>query len=197
MVHYLIGVDEAGRAPLAGPVSVGAVIVPETFDVLKMFPEVKDSKLLSPKKRDEIYEEAEARMKTGELSFCVRFADHAYIDEFGITRAVRKAVQRCVSALSSSPEGVRILLDGLLYAPSRYEQETIIHGDALVPIISLASIVAKVRRDRLMTKFAKRFPNYGFEIHKGYPTELHREAIRRFGLCEIHRVSYSRKFALR
>lgn len=196
-MRYLIGVDEAGRAPLAGPVSVGAVMVPKTFDVLKMFPDVKDSKLLSAKKRDEIYEEVVARERAGELDFCVRFADHAYIDTYGITRAVRRATQRSVAALAPSAEGIRILLDGLLYAPSRYEQETIVHGDALVPIISLASVVAKVRRDRLMVRFSKKFPQYGFEAHKGYGTQSHREAIRRFGLCEIHRISYSRKFALR
>ena len=195
VARFLIGVDEAGRAPLAGPVSVGAVIVPEGFDVQRAFPGVKDSKLLTPRKREEIYGEAAARSRAGELRFCVRFSEHAYIDDYGITRAVRRAVQRCVSALAPSPEGVRVYLDGLLYAPSKYEQETVVHGDALVPLISLASVVAKVRRDRLMAKFAARFPNYGFEVHKGYPTKFHREAIRRYGLCEIHRVTYSRKFA--
>src|SRR3989344_506341 len=195
-MKYLIGVDEAGRGPLAGPVSVGAVLVPKKFDVLKIFPDVKDSKLLSPKVREEIYEEVAARTKAGELKFCVRFADHAYIDAYGITRAVRQAVQKSVSALAPSPEGIEIFLDGLLHAPSKYHQETIIHGDALIPIISLASVVAKVRRDRLMMKFAEKFPKYGFEIHKGYGTKVHRDAILRFGLCEIHRVSYSQKFAL-
>lgn len=195
-MRYLIGVDEAGRGPLAGPVSVGAVMVPRKFDVLKAFPDVKDSKLLSPKKREEIYEEVVSRAKTGELRFCVRFADHVYIDAYGITRAVRQAVQKSVSALAPSSEGVEIFLDGLLHAPSKYHQETIIHGDALIPIISLASVVAKVRRDRLMMKFAEKFPKYGFETHKGYGTKAHRDAILRFGLCKIHRVSYSRKFAL-
>ncbi len=195
-MKYLIGVDEAGRAPLAGPVSVAAVMVSESFDVKEMFPDVRDSKLLTEKKRDEIYEEMLERSAAGEVHYCVRFSAHTYIDKFGITRAVRRAVQRCVSALAPSSEDVRILLDGLLYAPSQYGQETIVHGDALVPIISLASVVAKVRRDRLMMKFARQFPNYGFDLHKGYPTKLHREAIRRFGLCEIHRVTYSQKFAL-
>ena len=166
-------------------------MVPEKFDVLKNFPDVKDSKLLSSNKREEIYEEAVARAEAGEVRLCVRFSDHAYIDAFGITRAVRRAVQRSIVALASSPEGVHVLLDGLLYAPSRYRQETIIHGDALIPIISLASVVAKVRRDRLMLRFARKFPQYGFERHKGYPTKDHREAILRFGLCDIHRVSYS------
>ena len=191
-MKYLIGIDEAGRGPLAGPVSVGAVMVPKKFDVLKKFPDVKDSKLLSPKKRDEIYEEVVARARAGEVSFCVRFAAHSYIDAFGITRAVRRAIQRGVAALAPSPEGIEIFLDGLLYAPSRYRQKTIIHGDALVPLISLASVVAKVRRDRLMVKFAKKFPDYGFEVHKGYATKAHKHVIARSGLCEIHRITYCR-----
>src|SRR3989344_5980665 len=190
MMRYFIGVDEAGRGPPAGPGSVGAVMVPAGFDVLKTFPEVKDSKLLAPKKRDEIYEEVVVRAKAGELRFCVRFADHAYIDSYGITRAVRRAVQRSVSSLSVSPQGIKVFLDGLLYAPSKYEQETIIHGDALVPIISLASVVAKVRRDRLMRKFAEKFPKYGFDAHKGYGTTQHRAALKEFGLSEIHRMTY-------
>ena len=156
----------------------------------------KDEIVFARTECEEIYEKVVARSKSGELKFCVRFADHTYIDTYGITRAVRQAVQKSVSALASSPEGVEILLDGLLHAPSKYRQKTIIHGDALVPIISLASVVAKVRRDRLMLKFAEKFPSYGFETHKGYGTKVHRDAILRFGLCEIHRVSYSRKFAL-
>lgn len=172
-------------------------MVSATLNVLNMFPGVKDSKLLTPRKREEIYEQILAHTEAGDVRFSVCFSDHAYIDAFGITRAVRRAVQQSVMALAPPSLDTHIFLDGLLYAPSRYEQETIIHGDALVPIISLASIVAKVRRDRLMIKFARRFPDYGFDLHKGYPTKYHREAIRRFGLCEIHRVTYSRKFALR
>ena len=192
----LIGVDEAGRAPLAGPVSVAAVMVPEGFDILKEFPGVKDSKLLAPKKREALYKEALARSKAGEIRFCVRFSDRSYIDEFGITRAVRRAVARCVVAVAPSAEGVRVFLDGLLYAPSRYEQETIINGDALVPIISLASVLAKVKRDELMRKYGRMFPDYGFEVHKGYGAKRHREAIRKFGLCAIHRITYSQRFAI-
>ncbi len=191
-MQFLIGVDEAGRGPLAGPVSVGAVMVPEGFDVMKVFPTVKDSKLLTPKAREEIYEEACARSKAGELRFCVRFTGHATIDSLGITRAVRGAVARCVAALAPSPENIHVFLDGLLYAPSAYEQETIIHGDALVPIISLASVIAKVRRDRLMVRFSKKFSSYGFELHKGYGTRRHLDAIQAFGLCEIHRLTYTK-----
>lgn len=190
MTKFLIGVDEAGRAPLAGPVSVGAVMVKEGFDVRKAFPGVKDSKLLSPQKREALYREALARSKAGEIRFCVRFSDHGYIDAFGITKAVRRAVERSVRALAPSPEGVHVFLDGLLHAPGEYEQETIIHGDALVPLISLASVLAKVRRDRLMLRLARKFPQYGFERHKGYGTKWHRSTLEKFGMSVVHRVTY-------
>jgi ribonuclease HII len=126
----------------------------------------------------------------------VRFAGNAFIDAHGITRSVGGAVERCIRTLAPHPDNVEVFLDGLLYAPSAYKQRTIIHGDALVPLISLASVVAKVRRDRLMMRLSKKFPDYGFETHKGYGTKMHRTAISKFGLCEIHRVTYSHKFAL-
>lgn len=189
-MRYLIGIDEAGRGPLAGPVSVGAVIVPEKFDVLRAFPDVRDSKVLSESVREAIYTELMARTKADDIRFCVRFSTHTYIDTFGISRAVQRAVWSGIRALAPEPRGVRILLDGLLHAPPSYEQETIIRGDALVPLISLASVVAKVRRDICMRGFAKHFPDYGFELHKGYGTEAHRAAIQEFGLCDIHRVTY-------
>jgi ribonuclease HII len=189
-MRFLIGIDEAGRAPLAGPVAVGAVIVPERFDVAGEFPGVRDSKLLTEKKREEIYELLKQRVIIGDIRFCVRFSDHHYIDEFGITRAVRRAVSSAVQHLSPDADGVRVLLDGLLVAPKQYTQQTIIHGDELVPLIALASIAAKVRRDRLMHRMAKKFPEYGFEHHVGYPTRAHRDAIAEFGLSTIHRVSF-------
>ena len=194
MIRYLIGIDEAGRGPLAGPVSVGAVMVPGDFDVLSAFPGVKDSKLLSPEKREEIYAEATRRERAGDIRFCVRFSAHTYIDEFGITKAVQSAVARGVRALAQRPDDVKVFLDGLLCAPLQYEQETIIHGDILVPIISLASVIAKVSRDRVMRRFARSFPQYGFEQHKGYGTKQHCVAIERFGTCPIHRMTYCTRF---
>lgn len=188
-----MGVDEAGRAPLAGPVSVGFVLVPHNFDVLKEFPGVKDSKQLSELKREEIYESLLKRKQAGDVSFCVRFSDHLYIDEYGITRAVKRAIISGTRYLAPQEENVTVMLDGLLYAPSQYEQETVIGGDDLIPVISLASIAAKVERDRLMKKLAKKFPQYGFERHKGYPTAAHYAAIREHGLSEIHRRSYCKE----
>ncbi len=183
---------------MAGPVSVGFVMVPEHFDVLKEFPGVKDSKQLSELKREQIYESLLKRKKAGDVSFCVRFSDHLYIDEHGITKAVRKAIISGVRTLapsqSNSSSSVKIFLDGLLYAPSMYKQETIINGDDLIPTISLASVAAKVERDRLMKKMAKKYPEYAFEEHKGYATKKHREAIAQYGLCDIHRRTYCKNF---
>lgn len=190
MSQFLIGVDEAGRAPLAGPVAVGVVAVAEGFDVAREFPGVKDSKLLSEQKREEIYELLLERKRRGDVRFTVRFSDHLYIDEFGITRAVARAVRGGVMYLGREPARYRVLLDGLLHAPHEFEQETIIKGDELVPVISLASVAAKVERDRLMKRMAKTYPGYGFEQHKGYGTRGHWAAIEELGLCAIHRLTY-------
>lgn len=192
-MRFLIGIDEAGRAPLAGPVSVGLVMVPEGFDVAREFAGVKDSKKLSENKREGIFEALERRVERGDIRFCVRLSDHERIDTAGITRAVRRALDLGVRYLSHEPADVHVLMDGLLVAPPQYSQETIIHGDDLVPLISLASVAAKVTRDRLMYRMAKKFPAYGFERHVGYPTAFHREMIREHGLCAIHRLSFCKK----
>jgi ribonuclease HII len=190
MQRFLMGVDEAGRGPLAGPVAVGLVKVRAAFNIKKHCPGVADSKQLTEAQRDELYERIRLFERIGELSFVVQFASHAYIDSFGITNAVKRYTYSGVRRLSPEPDGVEILLDGLLHAPKEYRQETIIRGDETEPIISLASIAAKVERDRLMTRMAKKYPQYGFETHKGYPTKAHYAAIGKFGLCEIHRRSY-------
>ncbi|MDE2212938.1 MAG: ribonuclease HII [Patescibacteria group bacterium] len=193
MARILIGIDEAGRAPLAGPVSVGFVAVPEKFDVLKEFPGVRDSKKLSPERREALYELLLTRAHNGDVRFCVRFSSHKYIDRFGITKAVYRAIKSGVQALAPQPEDTHILLDGLLHAPRQYSQETVIHGDDLIPLISLASIVAKVRRDHLMERMSRLFPGYGFSKHKGYPTKEHYKTIEHNGLCDIHRRSFCSK----
>jgi ribonuclease HII len=124
------------------------------------------------------------------VRFGVEFASAKTIDEKGITYAVRSCISKGVQALAPDPLGHTVLLDGLLRAPKQYAQHTIIGGDATEPIISLASIAAKVRRDRLMQRLAKQYPGYGFEQHKGYATPKHYEAIEKLGLCEIHRRTY-------
>ncbi len=186
-----MGVDEAGRGPLAGPVAVGVIKVPVGFDIAKHFPGVNDSKQLSETKREEIYELLVEEAAKGTVRFCVRFASAAQIDKVGLSKALRSALYNGVRTLAPEPRGVRVLLDGSLYAPLEYEQEIIIRGDASEPIISLASIAAKVERDALMRGFAKKYPEYLFDVHKGYGTRKHYAAIAKHGLCSIHRKSWS------
>ena len=187
---HIIGVDEAGRGPLAGPVAVGIVLVAAGFDIRAAFPKINDSKKLSEKVRETIYKEMQVREHSGEISFCVEFIDAHIIDTIGITASVRQGVHSGVRKLSIDPSGTKVLLDGLLHAPDEYEQETIIKGDALEPVISLASIAAKVERDWLMKKLAEEHPEYGFEAHKGYGTKAHYAAIKKHGILPIHRRSF-------
>jgi ribonuclease HII len=190
MRDVVVGVDEAGRGPLAGPVAVGVVCVPKGFDIREMLPGVADSKVLTEKKRDEIFEKVKILQQQKMLQYTVVFASAHTIDTKGITHAVQDSVYTGVRALAPEADGVHILLDGLLHAPARYSQQTIIRGDATEPIISLASIVAKVSRDRLMKNLGTQFPSYGFEKHKGYGTKAHKAAIERYGLCEEHRKTF-------
>lgn len=175
---------------MAGPVAVGVAVVLEGFDVLREFPGVADSKKLSEKRREEIFKILEARVALGDVQFKVEFEDAKIIDEEGIVTAVWRALDRGVNALAPDASLVHIQLDGALRAPSEYSQETIINGDEHIPIISLASIAAKVMRDRLMVELAKEYPEYGFEKHKGYGTRAHYEALEKHGLCDIHRHSF-------
>ncbi len=191
---HIIGVDEAGRGPLAGPVAVGVVRAPETFDFATVFPDLNDSKKLSEKRREAIFEELVRRTHTGELSLCVKSVSAPVIDKKGITKAVISAVHAGVRELAEVPKGVKVYLDGLLHAPEEYTQETVVGGDGKIPAIMLASIAAKVSRDRLMVKLAQTYPGYGFEKHKGYGTKAHQEAIRTLGLSPLHRRSFCRAF---
>ena len=186
-MEYFVGVDEAGRGPIAGPVAVGVVMVPAGFNIQKHFPGVADSKKLTPKKREALYQ---LLQKNKTLRYIVVFASANVIDKIGITKAVRQCVWKGVKKLSPKTAGVKVLLDGLLVAPPEYTQKTIIRGDATEPIISLASISAKVLRDRQMVRFVKKFPGYGFEVHKGYGTKAHYQAIHRLGACPLHRTTY-------
>jgi len=189
-MKIVLGIDEAGRGPLAGPVAVGVVATDPTFDILAVFKGLNDSKKLSPKKREALYELLVAEGKKGNVRAKVCFASEKLIDRKGIAYAVRDALMRGVRALSPEPLGVKIYLDGSLKAPPEYEQETVIGGDATIPSIMLASIAAKVARDRLMLTLAKRYPKYGFEVHKGYGTKAHYAALHAHGFCPIHRKSF-------
>ncbi len=189
-MQHLIGVDEAGRGPLAGPVAVGLVSVPEGFDVALEFKGVKDSKQLSEKKREQLFYLLEERAKRGDLRYQVELESAEAIDREGIAVVIRRALARGLGSLAPDSALVRVELDGGLKAPPEYAQETIIRGDETVPLISLASIAAKVTRDRLMTELAREYPHYGFEMHKGYGTKAHYEALREHGLSVVHRRSF-------
>jgi len=182
-----MGVDEAGRGPLAGPVAVGAVLAPEGLNLLSEFPGLNDSKKLSEAVRERLFALLCAHP---EVLYRVSFARAGTIDRQGIVRAVRTGVYRSVRALASSDETGKVWLDGSLAAPSGYEQETVVGGDGLVPAIMLASVAAKVMRDRHMERLAKRYPGYGFEQHKGYGTQAHRDAIAMLGPCFEHRRTF-------
>ena len=189
-MKYLIGIDEAGRGPLAGTVAVGAVVVRQDFD-WSLTRGVRDSKKLTTRAREEWFSTIRALRRDGVLDFSVSFTSASLIDKRGIVPAIAIALRRCLQKLNVAPRDCQVLLDGNLYAPKEYVfQKTIIRGDDLEPIISLASVVAKVRRDRLMTRFAKRFPSYGFERHKGYGTLSHRDIIKRIGFCDLHRTTF-------
>ena len=191
--HFLIGIDEAGRGPLAGPIAVGAFSVRDR-SVLKRFKGVKDSKQLSELQREEWFRKIKSEKAKGGILYAVSFSSCGVIDSKGLTHATRAALNRCLKRLEKNnfaPLTSRILLDGSLYAPPRYmNQKTIIDGDAKEPVIALASICAKVLRDRKMKRLAKEYPQYGFEVHKGYGTKAHYRAIKKQGLCPIHRKSF-------
>lgn len=189
-MKFMLGVDEAGRGPLAGPVSVGVVAVSEGFDVALEFPGVADSKAISEKKRELVFSMLEDRVQKGDVRFVVELPSAEDIDREGIAVVIRKAVSRAVNQLAPDAAQVQVLLDGSLKAPMEYAQKTIIGGDATEPIISLASIAAKVTRDRYMVQMAEKYPGYGFEKHKGYGTKAHYEALMELGLSDIHRKSY-------
>lgn len=189
-MKLVIGVDEAGRGPLAGPVAVGIVSHEGGFDLLAAFPGLNDSKQLSEKKREILFELLQQEIQKGTVRSVVQLVSAAHIDEGGIAPAIRHSVATGVRKLLVEPKDGKVFLDGSLKAPEEYEQETVIGGDAIIPAIMLASIAAKVTRDRLMRKLALEYPEYGFEVHKGYGTKKHYEALRAHGPCEIHRKTF-------
>lgn len=186
---FVVGIDEAGRGPLAGPVAVGAVKVAPDFKK-GFWKGIKDSKKLSAEERELWFSLALEAGERGELDFHVALVSEKIIDKKGITHAVKLGIKRCLAALRI-PEDSQIFLDGALKAPESFaHQSTVIRGDEKIPIISLASIMAKVVRDRRMTRLAKKFPQFSFDVHKGYGTRLHREAILAYGPTMIHRRSF-------
>ncbi len=200
MITFEIGVDEAGRGPLAGPVAVGVALVPIDFD-WNLLPGVGDSKQVSEKKREIIFQQAKALQKAGVLDFAVELVSAKRIDAQGIVPAITEAMVEALKRLQTSlgKDEVKVKLDGGLKAPATYlHQETIIKGDAKERVIGLASIMAKVTRDHYMERIAQKpkFSVYQFAQHKGYGTKAHREAIAQHGLSPEHRKSYCRNIKM-
>ncbi len=184
-IKYICGIDEAGRGPLAGPVVVASVIMPAD----SMIEGVNDSKKVSEKKRELLYD----KIIEEAISYSVAIISEKEIDEINILNATKKGLTTCIKDLNVKPDLILVdALDkidtlGIPYKP-------IIKGDALVYSISAASILAKVTRDRIMRQMDEIYPQYGFAGHKGYGTAKHIAAIREYGLCDIHRRSFTKNF---
>lgn len=187
---YIVGIDEVGRGPLAGPVAVCAFRMDADFDA-SVFGPVRDSKKLSPEQRKRILAELKKLKNVGAIDYAVSMESAKRIDEIGIAACVDGCIADCLGKLGAIPGECRILLDGGIAAPGRFRhQHTIVGGDAKERAIAFASIVAKVARDALMVRAGKRYPGYGFEIHKGYGTAAHRKAMQKIGLTPLHRRSF-------
>lgn len=192
----IIGIDEVGRGPLAGPVAVGAVCIHREHykKVAALFPVIKDSKKLTEKIREKWCERILEAEQRGFLMSAVSFISPSIIDKNGLTYSIRTALGRALTSLGNETPKlgeVLVLLDGGLKAPEEYlNQETIIKGDEKELAIALASIVAKVARDKRMILLSKKFPEYGFEKHKGYGTKAHYAAIQKHGITPHHRKRF-------
>jgi ribonuclease HII len=204
-IQYLLGIDEVGRGPLAGPVTVGVFGVEKKF--LREFEKlakqygITDSKKLTDKKRREITRVLCDMTAEGKCFFHIAMTPASYIDTHGIVPAIKKSLQsalgKVVTHYDAVPEQVQIFLDGGLYAPEVYKhQQTIIKGDLHNVLISAASILAKVHRDTYMQKMDKQYPKYGFAQHVGYGTKRHIEMIKKYGLSKIHRKSFCGNIAI-
>ena len=184
--RYIAGVDEVGRGPLAGPVVCAAVIMPLDDDLL--VEGVDDSKKLSAKKREALA----ALIKERALAYKIVEIDEKTIDEMNILQATRLGMKLAIEGLSITPDTV--LTDGNMVIDIAPPQQSVIHGDALSYSIGAASIIAKVHRDAMMDEFAKEYPHYGFEKNKGYGTAEHIRGIKEYGLCSIHRRTFTKNF---
>ncbi len=185
----IAGIDEAGRGPWAGPVIAAAVVL----DRARLDPELRagldDSKKLSPARRSELIGRIEACAAIGVAHVGIGRAEVEEIDRLNILRATLLAMERALAALGSIPQCA--LIDGTHAPRSNYPTRTVVKGDATVPAIMAASIVAKVERDRTMDRLAARYPTYGFDRHRGYATQEHLAALRRYGPAPCHRRSFA------
>ena len=184
-IQYICGIDEAGRGPLAGPVVVASVIMPRD----SIIEGVNDSKKVSEKKREELYD----KIIEEAITYGVGIIDEKVIDEINILEATKKGLTTSLQELKVKPN--LILVDALNKIDTLgIPYKSIIKGDALCYSISCASIIAKVTRDRIMRQWDEIYPMYGFEKHKGYGTASHIQAIKEHGICQIHRRSFTKNF---
>lgn len=183
---FVVGIDEAGRGPLAGPVVAGAVLInKKDFNLIKKNKLIKDSKKLSFKQRREAYEFLIDKVKWG-----TGIISEKDIDKINILNATKKAMLKAVKALNKKTKIDFLIIDGNIKLSTKYNQKSVIKGDAKVLSCSAASIIAKVTRDELMIKYHKKYPKYNFEKHKGYGTKEHTRNIKKYGLSKIHRKSF-------
>lgn len=180
----ICGVDEAGRGPLAGPVCAAAVILPKGLEL----PGLNDSKKLTDKKRRELF----PIIKEQAIAYGIGFASHEEIDEINILQATYLAMERALQQLEGKADFA--IIDGNRAKDFGIPVRTVIKGDGLSASIAAASVLAKVSRDDIMLEMAEKYPEYGFEVHKGYGTKAHYEALRAHGHSPIHRMSFLKKF---
>ena len=181
----IAGIDEAGRGPLAGPVVCACVIMPLDGD--KIIEGINDSKKLSEKKREELYD----KIVNTALAYSIIEIDEKTIDSINILNATKLGMKKSLESLLVAPD---IVLIDAVKIDTITPQDNIIHGDALSYNIAAASILAKVHRDRLMKKLSEKYPEYNFAKHKGYGTKEHIEALKKYGKCEIHRETFIKNF---
>ena len=181
---HICGVDEAGRGPMAGPVCAAAVILPEGMEI----PGLTDSKKLTDKKRRELF----PIIKEQALAYGIAFASHNEIDEINILQATYLAMERALARLSVKPDIA--MIDGNRAKDFGLPVRTVVKGDSLSANIAAASVLAKVSRDDLMLELANEYPMYGFEVHKGYGTKAHYEALRQYGASPVHRKTFLKRF---
>lgn len=182
--NFVCGVDEAGRGPLCGPVVAAAVILPKD----EYIEGVNDSKKLTEKKREKLYDDI--MMKA--VAASIGISDVDVIEKVNILNATKLAMKQAIEKLSIKSDYV--LIDGNQMIDINIKAETVVSGDAKSLSIAAASIIAKVTRDRMLIEFDKKYPEYGFAKHKGYGTKSHIEAIQKYGLTDIHRPSFCKKF---
>ncbi len=189
--RFVVGIDEVGRGPLAGPVTICAVMVPYKAYKRGVWSGLTDSKKMTKKSREHWYQKAKEMKEKGAITYVVASKTAREIDRQGIGACILRCVETALETLEADPSHTLVLLDGSLHAPNTYTfQKTIIKGDLTEKIISLASVIAKVTRDGYMVKMAKRYPGYMWERNMGYGTKEHQKALKKLGFTRLHRQSF-------